>query len=131
MARCFYCNVVMSWPNGRRGNVRYGNDRTLEHIYPRRGVVPPGLLHRSAQVNVPIRALRINQAYCCNDCNNTKGQMHPMEWLVYCPSEIGAERLARRLIEIGEKRADVAAALTRRAALLSGSTISVSIPLAE
>lgn len=56
----------------------------------------------------------LNVVISCVACNNYKGQLHPLDWLVIMPNHHNAARLAERLIELGEDMPAVFAALRRR-----------------
>jgi hypothetical protein len=54
-----------------------------------------------------------NQVWCCRDCNNRKGAIHPLEWLPLVPVEGARKSLAYRLVSLGLPRSAVYAALPR------------------
>jgi hypothetical protein len=93
--RCFYCPLSV---NGAR--------RTVDHVFPR------------ASFRDQTRSqgwYDLNTVPCCAACNNYKGQLLPLDWLVIMPHEAGAARLAKRLGMLGVDQASITAAMARRA----------------
>lgn len=87
---CLYCGTVFQRNEGKRLNT---NAPTIDHVYPKTAKLPPGLTKwNSAE----------NKVKACHWCNHKKGQMHPLRWLTYCPSESGAAALAELLKKLGE-----------------------------
>lgn len=57
----------------------------------------------------------LNKVEACFACNNRKGGMWPLDWLVVMPAA-GVTRLSRRLFELGCPQADINVATAARAA---------------
>ena len=45
--------------------------------------------------------LPLNVVDACSTCNNRKGHLDPLDWLVIMPGREGAQRLKQRLYEMG------------------------------
>lgn len=89
---------------GRRQHPRA---ETVEHI------VPQSKIREAGHGGTSWRAL--NKVRACFNCNNRKGDMWPLDWLVIVP-DAGVIRLSRRLVELGCPQADINAAMAKRAA---------------
>lgn len=63
--RCSYCRVQMADPKVTGGNTP--ETRTIDHLTPR-------ILGGSNQIS--------NLALSCNDCNQRKGRMLPLEFII-------------------------------------------------
>ncbi len=102
---CFYCGVGMKRPPRviRRGWGGHPVDtETVDHVFPRRMIKHEV---RSAWWH------GMNQVFCCHGCNQRKGQMHPLQWLVICAFPGQLERL---LVELGVPRRRVNKWLAKR-----------------
>lgn len=113
MATCFYCGVSLipksEWfKNGRRNN---DDDHTIDHIYPKTLI---NYHHRTQAVPLTPKFHNLNEVGCCRACNNYKGQLHPLDWLVIMEYPENAARLAERMIAMGEEMDEVFDALRRR-----------------
>ena len=99
--RCFYCGVhlVPFTPTRREPNVP-ANAMTKDHIYSRAS----GRHERNP----------LNTVACCRECNDYKGRLAPLDWLVIMPNVDGANRLATRLQKLGVDPFDIAKAKGRR-----------------
>jgi hypothetical protein len=82
---------------------------SVDHIYPKSIV-------DSVLVSSPKSPKwhTLNRVLACSACNNYKGQLHPLDWLVIMPNNYNAARLAERLIELGEDMKAVFSAMQRR-----------------
>lgn len=110
-SNCFYCGCEVF----KRGNItkamqRAGNghrdsDLTVDHILPQNEV-------RGQDLSISWK--QNNQVPCCAACNNYKGRLMPLDWLVIMPSHEGATRLGKRLMELGCSIDEVSSAMARR-----------------
>jgi hypothetical protein len=93
-----------------KGRSQTDSAGTEEHIFP------VASLHRVAMSgHLKFAEWRtLNKVPACRGCNNYKGMIEPLDWLVIMPSNKGAKRLAERLVKLGVPMADVYAALNRR-----------------
>lgn len=100
--RCFYCGIEMM-PVGYWVSVGrpHPDAETLEHVVPRgKGIK---------------RSHKLNKVRACWTCNNRKGGMDPLEWLVVCPN-YGVIRLQQLLPQLGYAGWQVSRAMAERAA---------------
>jgi 5-methylcytosine-specific restriction endonuclease McrA len=84
---CFYCDVKLIRSVSRKGRDAPPNAWTRDHIYP-----------RTHKINQTVAG---NTVAACATCNNRKGHLDPLDWLVIMPHQVGARRLYRRLLEMG------------------------------
>lgn len=99
--RCFYCSVeLVTFVNTRAQPIAPHNARTKDHIYSRAS----GRHERDP----------LNTVDCCRECNDYKGRLMPLDWLVIMPNVDGADRLAARLQKLGVDPFDIAMAKGRR-----------------
>lgn len=101
---CFYCDA-MTDPYATHGSA---NAMTVEHIMPRAALK---LVKRNSFTPV---WHNLNTVPACHACNHYKGQLVPLDWLVIMPSHEGAERLARRLVDLGFQVTEISEAMGRR-----------------
>lgn len=106
--KCFYCDVELL-PMHQKDSARRSHPRaeTVEHIVPQSKIRLAG--HGGAGWRIR------NKVQACFACNNRKGGMWPLDWLVIMP-DAGVIRLCNRLLELGCPQVDISAALARRAA---------------
>lgn len=96
---CFYCGR----PTAKRPlHLRY----TIDHVYPK--VMVDGIKKTNKLWHV------LNRVPCCSECNNYKGRLHPLDWLVIMPDPERAKKLAQLLVKMGEDMAEVFDAFRRR-----------------
>jgi hypothetical protein len=111
---CFYCGNGTSpaFEVGDTPRLRHkfrNSISSADHVYPK-SIVDSVL--KSAPKTVKWHAN--NVVLACVACNNYKGQLHPLDWLVIMPNNHNAARLAERLIELGEDMSAVFDAMRRR-----------------
>lgn len=107
MKPCFYCGIAMTVnTSGAAGSLK-STDETVDHVIPRR------LLKRMSRITTEIHLL--NRVPSCLDCNDYKGNLSPLDWLVIMPSNEGATRLGELLMKMGCTIDEVAKAMGRRA----------------
>jgi hypothetical protein len=95
---CFHCGTTTN-------DLKYSPLRlTNDHLYPR--VIIP----RDATISWKMK----NQVASCAGCNNYKGRLHPLDWLVIMPNAEQAKKLAERLVSMGESMEAVFDAMRRR-----------------
>jgi hypothetical protein len=82
---------------------RDGIDQTTEHVYPEATLTTQPKWWRD-----------LNVVEACYACNNYKGLLHPLDWLVIMPDHHGAKRLAELLVKLGEQAADILQSMRRR-----------------
>lgn len=105
MRHCIYCGVGMTHPARflRRGwGGQVPDTETVDHVFPKRILKHEkrsGLWHSN------------NQVFCCYACNQKKGQMHPLNWLVIVPFPAA---LAALLVELGVPKRRVDKWLAKR-----------------
>lgn len=110
--RCFYCDCEMfvrgfvSKRMAREGRGDQPFDLTRDHIMPQR--------RTREMAPLPAFWSRLNKVEVCQGCNNLKGHIEPLDWLVIMTSEVGARRLASRLSELGFAKREIDAAMSRR-----------------
>lgn len=111
---CFYCNRVLSPPKGGRA---MPTSLTMDHVYPVTVATYPAGLYvgHSPVVNQPTpRNHPLNRVVCCFECNQLKGDLHPLEWLTIVLNETCATRLSELLLKVGEDPEQVNTALAAR-----------------
>jgi hypothetical protein len=91
--RCLYCEVrTVPGLDFVQGLHEPGHLRTRDHVFPRWMVARfPGPL--------PTGFLTPNAVWCCVECNQAKGPMHPLDWASLLPSVAGA-RVQRRVAQL-------------------------------
>jgi hypothetical protein len=103
---CFYCRCEFTKPLKRgRYNAPQSNDPTEDHVYAFRVPLPPGLSSHYDKRNI-VRA--------CWSCNNRKGGMTPIQWLIICPDPAGAADLVALLLKLGAPQSGIDFALRTR-----------------
>lgn len=112
MATCFYCGENLRpksewWKTKRNAD----HDHTIDHIYPKAMV---SSLTVAQKRQLPPNFDQLNTVDACRRCNNYKGHLHPIDWLVIMPYPIPAKLLAERMIKMGEDMGEVFDALRRR-----------------
>jgi hypothetical protein len=115
VATCFYCSTTLSpkreWQVSFPQRPHQPHDATKDHVYPRSLVEG---LSPAQHSKLPAKFKPLNLVDSCRGCNDYKGRLHPLDWLVIMPNAPNAARLAERLIEMGEDMQEVFAALRRR-----------------
>lgn len=102
--RCFYCDIEM---------IRHpsaDNAASKDHLVAKKYMRQMGSLSGKWR--------ELNSIPCCIDCNNYKGSLRALDWLVIMPSP-GANRVANRLLLLGCSREAIAAAMDRRVKCVS------------
>jgi 5-methylcytosine-specific restriction endonuclease McrA len=110
--QCFYCgrpifvrgNITKRMQ--REGNGHRPDDWTDDHVFPQAAI--------GRNLGEAAWWQALNKVPCCSECNNYKGQLLPLDWLVIMPSNVGATRLAARLIELGTLNEEIEDAMERR-----------------
>lgn len=106
---CFYCDVYLSHRSKRtRSGQMKANAGTIDHIVPQSRLIGG---------DYPIwdpRWIARNKVDACFSCNNRKGQLWPLQWLIVMPAP-GVQRLHDRLLELGCERAEIVEAIALRA----------------
>lgn len=97
---CFYCDVKLMRVVSKKGRDAPPNAWTRDHVYP-----------RTHKVNQTVAG---NTVDACLACNNRKGHLDPLDWLVIMPHQPGARRLYRRLLEMGAAASVLDECMARR-----------------
>lgn len=100
---CFYCGIAMY--AGHKTH-HQDDDDTRDHI------IPKSLIGHKQYTDREFPAL--NEVRSCYECNRYKGHLRPLDWLVIMPSHEGAERLAKRLVDLGFQVTEISEAMSRR-----------------
>lgn len=114
MATCFYCGVNLTpVPSRKKGRPFKWEDHhySVDHIYPEAEVLK---LSEELRKKLPRNFDALNTVPACRGCNNYKGRLHPLDWLVIMPYPANAKALAERLIKMGENMEEVFDAMRRR-----------------
>jgi hypothetical protein len=110
VANCAYCGISIrpkkEW--GRPFAQHTPHDETKDHLYPLT------LIRGNEYEHPAIRYGRLNELPACRRCNDYKGRLHPLDWLVIMPDSTCAARIGERMIKMGEDMDEVFAALRRR-----------------
>ena len=110
---CFYCDRqfrrigTIDRDTGRRVTPTHPHKHTRDHVIPKARL--SAKLHPLHDAEW--RLLDIVPA--CFACNNRKGDMWPLDWLVIMP-EAGVQRLHDRLLALGCPREEIIEALAYR-----------------
>ena len=102
---CFYCDTALI--RSRTDGFHSSNSRTTDHIIPQ-------VRLRQMDHKEQARINGHNVVKVCSACNNYKGHLLPLDWLVIMPSDIGARRLRTRLLLLGFPAVEVTSAMARR-----------------
>ena len=100
---CFYCGCGMF--TGDQTHHR-SDDDTRDHIIAKSRTTHAQYMDNGFPA--------LNEVRVCHDCNHYKGHLAPLDWLVIMPSHEGAERLAKRLVELGFQMTEISEAMGRR-----------------
>lgn len=98
---CFYCDE----PVGKY--VSGDGHRTVDHL------VAKCWMLEMDRARLTEKWRTLNKVICCEGCNNYKGKIKALDWLVIMPTP-GADRTRRRLLQLGCSQAAVDAAMARR-----------------
>jgi 5-methylcytosine-specific restriction endonuclease McrA len=106
---CFYCGIPLFDPKPLQqdGYKQHDDDWTDDHVFPQ---VSSQFLHNGGMTSWN----KTNRVPCCAQCNQYKGRLDPLDWLVIMPSAQGAHRLAERLRELGVQNFEIIASMKRR-----------------
>lgn len=109
VALCFYCGVTMATRKKRTHSGRVKpNACTTDHVVPQSRLIggdyPTG----------DQRWLALNKVDCCRACNNRKGSMWPLDWMLVMP-DYGVQALHDRLILLECERSQIIDVLAERA----------------
>ncbi len=107
--QCFYCDVRMT-----RRRARGDDGRPLKTNCSTDHVVPKSKWNAMLYDWIGANQQNLNCVQACLGCNEAKADMWPLDWIVIMP-QVGVDRLAKRLERLGCPRADVDAAIGRRA----------------
>lgn len=109
MTPCFYCGrpMIIHRETHKPGSgPKPQNMKTVDHV------IPQWMLRKIDRL--PADIFELNKVLACLSCNNYKGNLSPLDWLVIMPSNEGATRLGELLMRMGCTIDEVAEAMGRR-----------------
>lgn len=91
---------------------------TLEHLYPQNSVFPSQLRDWSDPAN-KFRA--------CFNCNNLKGDLHPLKWLTIMENDDCAVSISKCMLALGENPYQVGFAMGIRTGVKHHGIVAASL----